>query len=148
MKATAAIPVLLVIALTGSAIAQDREAGSIPEKMKLNLEKMDAMLSHLLLDERWDAIIEDAGLLMKHAQVIRALDPSEYSDEMPKSDYFESYALHLESSSNNLKVVTEEIERERAAGGQRSEHLRPNAAVFFGQAVTMCVNCHNQFRKR
>jgi hypothetical protein len=67
---------------------------------------------------------------------------------MPKSDYFQSYALHLESSSHNLKVVAEEIEREQAAGAERSRYLRPNAAVFFGQIVSMCANCHNQFREK
>ncbi len=98
------------------------------------------------LRQDWDKTIKDAELLTKHAQAIRSLDPSQYTKEMPKSDYFQSYALHLESSSHNLKVVAEEIERERAAGAERSRYLRPNAAVFFGQIVSMCTNCHNQFR--
>ncbi len=148
MKAVNTVLVLLVVAVVGSAFAQDQEADDIKEKMKINYEKMGALLDHILLDQGWDAVIEDAEQVKKHAQVIKTLDPSQYVEEMPKKDYFHSYALHLESSSHNLKIVAEEIERERAAGAKKSGHLRPNAAVFFGQITSMCVNCHNQFRER
>jgi len=148
MKAIKAITVLLVVAVMGSAFAQAQEAGDIKEKMKISYEKMGEMLGHILLDENWDQTIKDAELLTKHAQAIKSLDSSQYTKEMPKSDYFHSYALHLESSSHNLKVVAEEIERERAAGTEKSRYLRPNAAVFFGQIVSMCANCHNQFREK
>jgi cytochrome c556 len=148
MKSIKAITVLFVVAVIGSAFAQAQEAGDIKEKMKINYEKMGEMLGHILLDEDWDQTIKDAELLTNHAQAIKTLDPSRYTKDMPKSDYFQSYALHLESSSHNLKIVAEEIERERAAGAERSRYLRPNAAVFFGQIVSMCVNCHDQFREK
>jgi len=148
MKSINAITVLFVIAVMGSAFAQAEEAGDIKQEMKINYEKMGEMLGHILLDENWDQTIKDAELLTKHAQTIRSVDPSGYTKGMPKSDYFQSYALHLESSSHNLKVVAEEIEKERAAGTERARYLRPNAAVFFGQIVSMCTNCHNQFRDR
>jgi cytochrome c556 len=148
MKATNAITVLFVVAVMGSAFARAEEAGDIKQEMKVNYEKMGEMLGHILLDEDWDQTIKDAELLTKHAQAIKSLDSSRYTKDMPKSDYFQSYALHLESSSHNLKVVAEEIERERAAGAERSRYLRPNAAVFFGQIVSMCANCHNQFREK
>lgn len=118
------------------------------KNMKLNYEKMGEMLGHILLDEDWDKTIEDAELLAQHAQAIKGLDSSKYTKDMPNSEYFESYVLHLESSAHNLKVVAQDIEKERAAGAERSRYLRPNAAVFFGQTVSMCVNCHNQFRGR
>jgi hypothetical protein len=148
MKATNAITVLFVVAVMGSAFARAEEAGDIKQEMKVNYEKMGEMLGHILLDEDWDQTIKDAELLTKHAQAIKSLEPSRYTKDMPESDYFQSYALHLESSSHNLKVVAEEIERERAAGAERSRYLRPNAAVFFGQIVSMCANCHNQFREK
>jgi cytochrome c556 len=146
MKVMTAIPVLLVVAVVGSAIARDNETDDIKEKMKINYEKMGEMLDNILLDDNWDVIAEDAGVLKQHAQVIKAIDPNRYTKGMPKSEYFQAYALHLESSSQNLKVVAEQIERERASGAEKSRHLRPNGAVFFGQAVSMCTNCHNQFR--
>ena len=148
MKAINAILVLLVVAVVGSAFAQDLKTDVVKETMKINLEKMGTMLDHILLDEGWDAVIKDAEQLKQHAQVIKNRDPSQYVEEMPKKDYFQSYAFHLESSSQNLKIVAEEIERERAAGSKKSGHLRPNAAVFFGQITSMCVNCHNQFREK
>jgi hypothetical protein len=148
MKSINAITVLFVVAVMGSAFAQTEETGDIKQEMKISYEKMGEMLGHILLDEDWDQTIKDAELLTKHAQAIKSLDSSRYTKDMPKSDYFQSYALHLESSSHNLKVVAEEIEREQAAGAERSRYLRPNAAVFFGQIVSMCANCHNQFREK
>jgi hypothetical protein len=146
MKSMKAMTVLFVVVVMGSAFAGAEEADDLKATMKMNYEKMGEMLGHILLDEDWDQTIKDAELLTKHAQAIKALDSSRYTKDMPKSEYFESYALHLESSAHNLKVVAEEIERERAAGAERSRYLRPNAAVFFGQTVSMCANCHNQFR--
>jgi hypothetical protein len=146
MKSTKAITVLFVVAVMGSVFAQAEEPSGIKEKMKINYEKMSDMLGNILLDKNWDKTIQDAELLATHAQEIKALDSSRYTKDMPNSEYFQSYALHLESSANNLKVVAEDIEKEQASGAKRSRYLRPNAAVFFGQAVSMCVNCHNQFR--
>ena len=137
MKAINAILILLVAAVVGSTPARGQEADAVKEKMKINYEKMGAMLDHILLDEGWDTIIKDAEKVIEHAQAIQALDPAQYVGEMPKKDYFKSYASHLESSSRNLKVVAEEIESERATGATKSGHLRPNAAVFFGQITSI-----------
>jgi hypothetical protein len=144
MKIITAIPVLLVIAVVGIAFAGDQQV--LKDSMKVNNEKMGEMLENILLDESWGETAKDAAILEQHAEVIKALDPSEYTKGMPKAEYFHGYALHLQSSSHNLKVAAEEIEKEVASGADRSAHLRPNAAVFFGQAVSMCTNCHNQFR--
>jgi len=146
MKSIKAITVLFVVAVMGSAFAQAEEATSVKEKMKVNYEKMGEMLGNILLDKNWDQTIKDAEVLTQHAQEIKALDSSRYAKGMPNSEYFQSYALHLESSAHNLKVVAEDIEKEQASGAERSRYLRPNAAVFFGQTVSMCVNCHDQFR--
>lgn len=148
MKTMAAILLLLVATVAAGAFARDEGAGDVTGEMKINREKMVEMLDLILLDKGWDVIIEDAKTLIEHARVIRNVDPSQYAKGMPKSDYFPSYALHLESSSYNLKVVAENIEIERSTGAEKSTHLRPNAAVFFGQIVSMCVNCHDRFRER
>jgi hypothetical protein len=147
MKAIKAITALLIVAIVGGVSAQDQATAPIGEKMRVSLEKMEEMLTHLLLDDRYDLIIEGAEGLSEHAKMIRESDSSQWTEPMPKGEFFENYALHLESSSRNLKGVVEEMERQRAAGAKGSEFLRPNAAVFYGQAVTMCVNCHNKFRK-
>jgi hypothetical protein len=146
MKAIKATMVLLIVAMVGVAVAQDKEAASMHDQMELGQEHLQQMLSHLLLDDDYESIVQGAEMLTKHAKEIRASKPSQWAEPMPKGEFFENYALHLESSSRNLKVVVEEMQRERAAGKKGSEYLRPNAAVFFGQAVTMCVNCHNKFR--
>ena len=146
MKSIKTITVLSIVAVMGSLLAQAEEPSGIKKQMKINYEKMSDMLGNILLDKNWDKTIQDADLLAKHAQEIKALDSSRYTKDMPNSEYFQSYALHLESSANNLKVVATDIEKEQASGAERSRYLRPNAAVFFGQAVSMCVNCHNQFR--
>jgi hypothetical protein len=148
MKSTNAITVLFVIAVVGFALVGAQAADELKKNMKLNYEKMGDMLGNILLDKDWDETVKDAELLATHAQEIKNLDSSKYTKDMPKSEYFDSYALHLESSAQNLKIVAEEIQKEQAAGGERSRYLRPNAAVFFGQTVSMCVNCHNQFRGR
>jgi hypothetical protein len=146
MKAIKATMVLLIVGIVGVVAAQDKEAASMHDQMELGLEQMEQMLNHLLLDDGYESIVQGADMLTKHAQQIRASDSSQWSEPMPKGEFFENYALHLESSSRNLKAVVEEMQREGAAGKRGSEYLRPNAAVFFGQAVTMCVNCHNKFR--
>jgi hypothetical protein len=148
MKAIMAISILVVVAVIGSAFALAEEASETKKTMKMNYEKMDDMLGHILLDKDWDETVKDAELLAQHAEEIKNIDPSRYTKGMPKGDYFQSYAMHLESSAQNLKVVAGEIETEQATGAERSRYLRPNAAVFFGQIVSMCVNCHNQFRER
>jgi len=148
MKSIKAITVLFVVAVVGSTFAQAEEASGIKKTMKVNYEKMGEMLGNILLDKNWDQTIKDAEVLTEHAQEIKALDSSQYTKGMPNSEYFQSYALHLESSAHNLKVVAEDIKKEQASGGERSRYLRPNAAVFFGQTVSMCVNCHDQFRGR
>lgn len=146
MKAIKATMVLLIVAMVGVASAQDKEAASMHDQMELGLGQLEQMLNHLLLDDDYESIVQGAEVLVKHAQEIRASKASQWAEPMPKGEFFENYALHLESSSRNLKVVVEEMQREQVAGKKGSEYLRPNAAVFFGQAVTMCVNCHNKFR--
>lgn len=144
MRLIASILLLLVSAVwIPSAQAQEKPA-ELKELMGPNFETMSDMLSHILIDEDYRAVLEDARRIRRHAQLIQGFNGSK---EMPAGSYFQNYASFLEAHATGLSLVAETIERERLQA-KRSEHLRPQAAMHFGQMITMCVSCHNRFRPR
>lgn len=143
MKITAAILLVLVTSALGIAAAQGQAEPQLKDFMGPNFQRMRDMLYHILVDEDYAAVLEDTEHITEHARRIRALDPVK---GMPEDSYFQNYATFLETHSKSLGIVAGNLLREAAHPEQRSLHLRPQAAMHFGQIVTMCVSCHNRFR--
>ena len=139
--------VLLLVAISSAGIlyAQAQEKGDLKQVMGPNFETMSDMLLHILVDEDYGIVSEDAKRISKHAQWIRKVGPSK---DMPEVSYFKNYANFLEAHAMSLEIVADTIQREERAKGERSLHLRPEAAMHYGQIVTMCVSCHNRYRHR
>ena len=145
MKLTTAMLCVAIIAAAGVLSAQGQEKAGLRQVMGPNFENMNDMLLHILVDEDYGTVSEDAKRIVKHAQLIRKVGPSK---DMPDVSYFKNYANFLEAHSTGLGIVAETIQAEERLGAERSAYLRPEAAMHFGQIVTMCVSCHNRYRQR
>ncbi len=145
MKLTTAMLCAAIIAAAGVLSAQGQEKAGLRQVMGPNFQNMNDMLVHILVDENYGAVSEDAKRIVKHAQLIRKVGPSK---DMPDVSYFKNFANFLEAHATSLGIVADTIQMEARAKAERSVHLRPQAAMHFGQIVTMCVSCHNRYRQR
>lgn len=144
MKVSASILLLLLVA-TAPAItaAQGQDEPPLRQVMAPNFERMRDMLYHILVDEDYAVVLEDTEHIVEHARFIRARDPVK---GMPENSYFQNYATFLEAHATSLGNVAKALLDEDVDPAHRQTHLRPQAAMHFGQIVTMCVSCHNRFR--
>jgi len=145
MKLTTVMLCVAIIAAAGVLSAQGQQKAGLRRVMGPNFENMNDMLLHILVDEDYGTVSEDAKRIVKHAQLIRRVGPSK---DMPDVSYFKNYANFLEAHAMSLGIVADTIQREENAKAERSVHLRPQAAMHYGQIVTMCVSCHNRYRQR
>ena len=145
MKLSISILLLFAVATAVGLSAQGQQKAELKQLMGPNFQKMSDMLQHILVDEDYAMVSKDAELIIRHARMIRNADPSK---QMPNPSYFQNYANFLEAHATSLQNVADAIQLETRTHAERSEYLRPQAAMHFGQLVTMCVSCHNKYRQR
>lgn len=115
------------------------------QAMLLNYGMMNDILYHLLVDEDYAAIGKDADVIVGHAKWLQNLEPS-HKVGLATAAEFDAFALQLEGNATNLKLVAENLEKDKKANGLSVKHLRPAASMLYGQSLTMCVSCHQSFR--
>ncbi len=144
MKALLLMSCLATVFFAGSLYAQQEGTDYVQQKMAINFAKMTSILNHLLIDENYEVIIQEANAIEEHAKWMKKRIPELRKD----NEFFEGYVLQLESNATNLKAIAKRIYKERGLGNKSSEFLRAQASAHFGQMVTMCVSCHNTSRAK
>jgi hypothetical protein len=129
------------IALTSLGIAQEKT--SITPQMAQNLKAMNSIMLHFLVDENYQVIATNSQEIIQHANDIMGKSPTKEGQKV-----FESYALQLEANASILKVLAEKIQKGAGEKQIDTSTLKKTAALTYGQIVTSCVSCHQQFRIR
>jgi len=133
-----------VLALgSGTAAAQDQ---SLKEMMQDNFAGLTKILVNMITGH-YESIPDDLKLIQEHAQHLPDSIPASAQQHR---EQFLGYAYNLQSITRNFQTVVQELkqhEMESGAAG-RVDYLRDVAAAHYGDMVTTCVACHNQFRRK
>ena len=125
-------------------------AEEIRKMMGENFQNVQLILSELIT-ANYQSLPQQIGLIRDHAIDISKKIPPDVTSEMGRK-LFTTYAFTLENKSNNMiTVLNELIKHDQAtanAGQLNIDYLRVVAAQHFGEIVTTCVLCHNQFRRK
>jgi len=128
--------------LTGVGFSQ--EPTSIAPDMVVNLNAVNAIMAHLIVDENYQPVVNDCAQISAHAKDIFEKSPSKDPASIKR---FQSYALQLEANADILKVLAEKIQKSNEEKLDTGT-LKKTAALTFGQIVTSCVSCHQEYRVR
>jgi hypothetical protein len=142
---------LVALSLAGTPVlAQDSSKLPIKQLMSENFARVGKILTDLIA-ARYTETPKEADLIVQHAnQLIASPPPSIKSDD--DRAVFLTFATNLRLAATNLKDVTQVLasrDKEAAGSGElKVDYLRVAAASHYGNMVTACVLCHNQFRRR
>lgn len=147
VKAVAAGVLAAVVLIPGAAVAQD---ATLKQDMAQNLALMQKILVALIYSD-YASVPADAQAILEHAMHVAQLVPP--SAEGQKQRYV-SYAYNLQADAESLKSIAETLAKrdsQRAEGDAAElavDYLREAAGAHYGGMVTMCVACHNNFRRK
>ncbi len=150
--AALALAALVLAMPAGTAAAADEAAPkSMQQAMGENFQIVTRLLTDLIA-ARYDGMTEDLDLVIAHAEQLTASPPADLVKSADDRDKFLAYATNLRTNATQLKAVVEELsKRDRQAspeGVLSVDYLRVAASAHYGNMVTGCVLCHNQFRRR
>jgi hypothetical protein len=147
VKTVLAVTVLLLFAWGVPPRAADEES-EVKRMMHENFRVVDAVLVGLVT-AHYDGMPEKIELIRDHAQHLSQNVPEKIDADARRT--FVTYAANLEYKSANLITVLKELiarDKQRPDPGVLSiDYMRAVAASHFGDIVTTCVLCHNQFRR-
>lgn len=137
--------------LLGAALQLNSAQGrnmDIKQLMGNNFGYVQTILVKLIRSDYRD-LPHDVGIIAHHAERLTIAVPASVGG---KDDLFLSMAYNLRTHANHLMLIVKKLgEHDEGAlpGGDLSiDYLRNSAAAHFGQMITACVACHNQFRRR
>lgn len=135
-----------LIALNGRpALAADEP---IKNLMADNFGRVQKILIELVTGHYVD-VPKDVDAITRHAADLAKKIPAAAKDN---KELFLSMAYSLQVHASNLSTIAAAlVERDKETkGGEmlKVDYLRNSAAAHFGQMVTACVACHNQFRRK
>jgi cytochrome c556 len=120
----------------------------IKQLMGNNFGQLQSILVNLIRSD-YRTLPHDVDIIATHAGKLSKAIPASVGG---KDEQFLSMAYSLQTHAKSLKLITEILgEHDRGAtpgAGLNIDYLRNSAAAHFGQMVTACVACHNQFRRR
>jgi len=131
--------------------APARPAGdsAIKNLMGDNFQNIQIILSNLIT-ARYDKLAPQIKTIHEHALELSKKPPATVKTETERRT-FVTYAYQLESNTANMMTVMDVlIQHDKSPtepGKLNIDYLRVVAAGQFGQVVTTCVLCHNQFRR-
>ena len=145
--AVALVGVFLLAWAAQPLVAADR--ADVKKLMGDNFQLMQDILEGLLT-AHYDNLPGDVAVIRDHASALSSNVPQSVPQESRRT--FVTYAYTLEQKSENLITVLAELikhEKQRTdPAALNIDYLRAVAASEFGEVVTTCVLCHNQFRRR
>lgn len=124
------------------AAAQTRTSQEFRQTMGQNFSLVSTVLGKLIASN-YDGLPEDVGVIREHAQYLLDNVPSMVKGK-ESHELFVTYAQTLKVRTTNMITVAKELEKQGAS--DKVNYLRPVLAEHFGQVITTCVLCHNQFR--
>jgi hypothetical protein len=137
---------IVLLALTARpALAADKDIKGL---MGDNFGRVQKILIELVTGN-YKAVPHDVEVIRTHA-----IDMSKKLPDIAKTnrELFLSMAYNLQVHATNLSEIARTLvkrDRETPAGQLlKIDYLRNSAAAHFGNMVTSCVACHNQFRRR
>ena len=152
-----AILVILSIAVTVfisgfSLAAWGGKKGDLPMKSMMgdNFQKVQVILMDLVTSN-YIGLSGEIESIREHAI---ELSKKGLKSKIGKSNprLFTNYAYTLERQAGNMATVLTELIRhdqiQSTPGELNIDYLRVVAARHFGEMVTTCVLCHNQFRRK
>ena len=135
---------------THSAGNETPAAAGIKNLMGDNFVRVQNIL-YYLITSHYSEVVNEARQVEAHAQELLTGKVAGQSVKTP-SDQFMLYAGRLKASASNLAVVSAEMamhDQASATTGMLSvDYLRTVAAEHYGDMITACVLCHNQFRRK
>jgi len=146
--AALAAAVLMGLALLASPA---RAAGdsAIKSLMGDNFQNIQIMLFNLVT-AKYDKLLPQVKTIHDHALELSKKIPATIKTDIEKRT-FVTYAYQLESNTANMATVMDALllhdKTPTEPGKLNIDYLRVVAARQFGEVVTTCVLCHNQFRR-
>lgn len=114
-----------------------------------NFQNVHLILSDLITSD-YANLPEKISTINEHATGL-GINPPDFLKSEYNRRLFSDYASGLQYQSRNMLTVLKELirhDRKSSQPGQLNiDYLRVVAARHFGEIVTSCVLCHNQFRR-
>lgn len=140
------LPVVILF-LASPALGADKDLKSL---MGENFQNLHIILNDLITSQ-YQTLIKDAGIIENHADKLAATTPSSAVTEQQR-ELFAAYANLLKMRTRHLidvaQALQERDQTKQTPGVMNVDYLRVVIAEHFGQMITTCVLCHNQFRRR
>ena len=151
LKLLSVFVVLSAVALGISAGLAGRASSSpIKELMGENFQNVQVVLYNLVT-ANYDRLPAQIAVLRDHATKLAKGPPEGIAPSEFEKRLFVTYATELERATNNMLTAMAELRRHDTMpsepGKLNVDYLRVVVARHFGEAVTGCVLCHNQFRR-
>lgn len=122
--------------------------------MDINADKVLGILIDLMFDENYQQTVKDTAIVMEHAKILKTLNPGQ---DLNSRKIFRANAAQLELQATNIhnyaiqlqkgKLAEQDNDKTNALGSDLGA-LRIAAVSQYGQMLTTCVTCHNQFRHK
>lgn len=147
VKKFAAVVALLLL-VWGEQSLGAADPSEVKQMMGENFQIVQTVLIGLLRAQ-YDGLPAKLEVIREHANQLSRNMPASVGEEQRRT--FSSYAFNLEYESANLITVLKELiarDQQRPDPNKLNiDYLRAVAASHFGDMVTTCVLCHNQFRR-
>ncbi len=114
-----------------------------------NFQHVQVML-YQLMTSNYERLPGDVSAIHDHGQELTTNPPADLSGAAQRT--FVAYAYQLENAATNMQVLLSELlthdSQQVEAGKLNIDYLRVSVARQFGEVITTCVLCHNQFRRK
>lgn len=148
LKSIALAGVAGVLAVTLLYRPADGRNMDIKQLMGDNFGNLQKILVDLIRSD-YRTVPHDVDIIAQHAAQLVRVTPKILGGT---EEQFLAMAYSLQTHANHLKLIVDTLndrDSVTAAGGLLNvDYMRNSAAAHFGQMVTACVACHNQFRRR
>ena len=138
---------LLMIIFTAPTLSAEKD---IKMLMGENFQNLHIILNDLILSN-YQTLAQDATIIESHANQLLTKTPATVLTTQQK-EMFTAYANMLRMRTQHLIVVGNALlardQAQTIRGELNVDYLRVVVAEHFGQMITTCVLCHNQFRRK
>jgi len=135
--------------LVGAPAVRAADQGEVKQMMGENFQVVLTALVGLVTTH-YEGLPERLDLIRQHAEDLKGSVPTGINDFERRT--FITYAFNLEYKTANLITVLKELiarDKQRPDPNRLDmDYLRAVAASHFGDMVTTCVLCHNEFRRQ
>ncbi|MEE8435793.1 MAG: hypothetical protein V3S64_13500 [bacterium] len=121
------------------------------QMMGENFETIQTILKNLITSN-YKELPKKIEVIHEHAVHMGKSPPDAVNTEFTRK-MFINYAYSLEVQTRNMLTILKELIKHdrktpRKSGELNIDYLRVVSARHFGDMITSCVLCHNQFRRK